>query len=114
MAKVSFAYIWHPLRFAATGHVIRSKRVHKWVGRGRGHFCDTVPCEKPLVVSGHKFKAGQTVHYMSGPYASSWRGGVFKIMQLLPPQGATTNNRIKSADEPYDRVVKENELDRAS
>jgi hypothetical protein len=64
-------------------------------------------------VSDHKFKVGQTVHYTSGPYPSSWRGGVFKIMQLLPPQGGDYQYRIKSADEPYDRVVKESELDRA-
>jgi len=42
-------------------------------------------------VSGHKFKVGQTVHYTSGPYGSGWRGGMFNIMQLLPPQGGTTN-----------------------
>ena len=58
-------------------------------------------------VSDHKFKVGQTVHYTSGPYPSSWRGGVFKIMQLLPPQGGDYQYRIKNADEPYDRVVKE-------
>jgi hypothetical protein len=63
-------------------------------------------------VSGHKFKVGQTVHYTSEPYGSGWCGGVFNIM-LLPPQGGDYQYRIKSADEPYDRVVKEGELDRA-
>ena len=73
-----------------------------------------VPLQEALGddVSGHKFKVGQSVHYTSGPYGSSWRGGVFKIMQLLPPQGGECQYRIKSADEPYDRVVKESELDR--
>jgi hypothetical protein len=40
-------------------------------------------------------------------------GGVFKIMQLLPAEGGNYQYRIKSADEPHDRVVKESELDRA-
>ncbi len=64
-------------------------------------------------VGGHKFEVGQTVYYTSGPYRSGWYGGVFKIMQLLPPQGGDYQYRIKSADEPHDRVVKESELDRA-
>jgi hypothetical protein len=84
------------------------------VGRARAHF--VIPCRGKALgddVSGHKFKVGQTVHYTSGPYRSSWRGGVFKIMQLLPPQGGDYQYRIKSAGEPYDRVVIENELDRA-
>ena len=42
-------------------------------------------------MSDHKFKIGQTVYYTSGPYPSSWRGGVFKIMQLLPRRAVTTN-----------------------
>ena len=66
-----------------------------------------------MIIRTHRFKVGQTVHYTSGPYRSSWRGGVFKIMQLLPPQGGDYQYRIKSADEPHDRVVKESELDRA-
>jgi hypothetical protein len=65
-------------------------------------------------VSDHKFEVGQAVHYMPGPYRSTWRGGFFKIMQLLPPQDGDYQYRIKSADEPHDRVVKESELDRAT
>jgi hypothetical protein len=34
-------------------------------------------------------------------------------MQRLPPQGGDYQYRIKSADEPYDRVAKESELERA-
>ena len=50
------------------------------------------------------------MHFTSGACPSSWRDGVFKIMQLLPPQGDDYQYRIKSAEEPYDRVVKEHEL----
>jgi hypothetical protein len=64
-------------------------------------------------VSDHKFKVGQAVHYTSGPYRSNWRGGIFKIVQLLPAQDGDCQYRIKNSDEPHDRVVKEGELDRA-
>jgi hypothetical protein len=37
---------------------------------------------------------------------------VFKIMQLLPAQGADYQYRIKNAEEPHDRVVKESDFDR--
>ena len=40
-------------------------------------------------------------------------GGVFTIMQRLPPEGGDNQYRIKSADEPFDRVVKESELETA-
>jgi hypothetical protein len=38
---------------------------------------------------------------------------VLKITQRLPPQGGDFQYRIKSANEPHDRVVKESELERA-
>jgi hypothetical protein len=38
---------------------------------------------------------------------------VFTIMQRLPPEGGDNQYRIKSADEPFDRVVKESELETA-
>jgi hypothetical protein len=60
-------------------------------------------------VSDHKFKIGQTVFYSSGPYG---RGGVYKVMQLLPPTGDDRQYRIKSAVEPHERVAKESELNR--
>ena len=64
-------------------------------------------------VSDHKFRVGQEVYCTSAPHGSGWRGGVFKIMQLLPAEGGNYQYRIKSADQPHDRVVKESELDRA-
>ena len=64
-------------------------------------------------VSDHKFKVGQTVYYVPGPFGRGERGDVFKIMQHLPPQGGEYQYRIKSANEPYDRVAKESELERA-
>jgi hypothetical protein len=60
-------------------------------------------------VSDHKFKIGQSVFYTSGPYG---RGGVYKITQLLPPEGDDRQYRIKSAEEPHERVAMESQLNR--
>ena len=63
-------------------------------------------------MSSHRFKVGQTVFYTSA--VGSGRGrAVFTIMQQLPPEGGDNQYRIKSADEPFDRVVKESELETA-
>ena len=60
----------------------------------------------------HKFKIGQTVHYTSGPYGRATAGGIYKVTQLLPPEGDDHQYRIKSANEPHERVVKESQLAR--
>ena len=55
----------------------------------------------------HKFKVGQLVHYLrrGGAY------GVYQVTQLLPPaEDETFQYRIKNANEPHERVVKEHEL----
>jgi len=65
---------------------------------------------KKPTVSSHRFKVGQTVFYTPGV---SGRSGVFTIMQRLPPESSDNQYRIKSADEPFDRVVKESELETA-
>ena len=65
-------------------------------------------------MSEHKFKIGQTVHYTSGPYGRGGAAGVYKVTQLLPPEGDDRQYRIKSANEPHERVAKESQLDRAS
>jgi hypothetical protein len=56
-------------------------------------------------LSDHKFQVGQLVRYTS--YGAS---GVYKITQLLPPVGDEPQYRIKSEDEPHERVVKESVL----
>jgi hypothetical protein len=57
-------------------------------------------------VSGHKFKIGQLVYYLSREAAS----GVYQVTQLLPPEGEAFQYRIKSANEPHERMAKEHEL----
>jgi hypothetical protein len=61
-------------------------------------------------MSGHKFKIGQLVNY----HGRERTPGVYQITQLLPPEGDTFQYRIKSRNEPHERVVKENELERAA
>ena len=63
-------------------------------------------------VSDHKFKVGQTVSYTIGPFGRASMIDIYKITQLLPPQGEDQQYRIKSANEPHERVAKESELAR--
>jgi len=64
-------------------------------------------------VSSHKFRIGQSVNYTSGPFGVGSGSGVYKITQLLPPEGDDFQYKIKSAAEPHERVAKESQLDRA-
>jgi hypothetical protein len=70
-------------------------------------------CSTEINLSDHRFKVGQSVLYTSGPYGGG-TGGVYKITQLLPPEGDDRQYRIKSASEPHERVVKESQLNRDS
>ena len=60
----------------------------------------------------HRFKVGQSVNYMPGPRSQAGSSGVYKITQLLPPEGEELRYRIKNADEPHERVAKETDLKR--
>ena len=65
-------------------------------------------------MDGHKFKVGQSVSFTSGPFGRGGTNGIYKVTQLLPPEGGDYQYRIKNAAEPHERVVKESELDRVS
>ena len=54
-------------------------------------------------MSGHKYKTGQLVDYLRRERAS----GVYKITQLLPPEGEAFQYRIKNVKEPHERIAKE-------
>jgi hypothetical protein len=64
-------------------------------------------------VSSHRFKIGQSVNYTSGPFGVGSGSGIYKITQLLPPEGDDLQYKIKSAGEPHERVAKESQLDYA-
>jgi hypothetical protein len=57
-------------------------------------------------VSRRKFKIGQLVNYLGRERAA----GVYQVTQLLPPEGAALQYRIKNANEPHERTAKEHEL----
>lgn len=50
-------------------------------------------------VSGHKYNLGRRR-----------ASGVYKITQLLPPEGEAFQYRIKNVKEPHERIAKEYEL----
>lgn len=62
----------------------------------------------------HKFKVGQTVNYTPGPFGRGEAGNIYKVTRLLPLEGDDCQYRIKSDDEPHERVVKESQLQRAA
>ena len=43
-------------------------------------------------------------------HAAERASGVYKITQLLPPEGEAFQYRIKNVNEPHERVAKESEL----
>ncbi len=66
-------------------------------------------------MSEHKFKVGQSVNFTTGPFGrGGGASGVYKITHLLPSEGDDRQYRIKSANEPHERVVKESQLNRVS
>jgi hypothetical protein len=57
----------------------------------------------------HKYKLGQSVSLTSGVFGRGSANGIYKV---LPPEGDDYQYRIKNADEPHERVVKESQLSR--
>jgi hypothetical protein len=60
----------------------------------------------------HRYRSGQTVRLCRSPYRSSATGD-YKIIRQLPSNGSDLEYRIKSLLEPYERVVKESDLEKA-
>jgi hypothetical protein len=58
----------------------------------------------------HKFSVGQKVEMM--PEHGFAPRGVFDVVRLLPLRDGEFEYRIKSVDEPHERVVKESLLRR--
>jgi hypothetical protein len=65
-------------------------------------------------LSDHRFKVGQSVNFTSGRGRLPGSSSVYKVTQVLPSEGSERLYRIKSADEPHERVAKETELERAT
>ncbi len=57
----------------------------------------------------HRFKVGDTVTLK--PAASrNVPGGVYEVIKVLPDRDGEREYRIKSANEPHERVARESEL----
>ncbi len=59
------------------------------------------------------FSSGQTVRLVRKLSLRAAAEGEFKVIRALPDDGGETQYRIKSAQEPHDRVVKESDLQAA-
>ena len=66
-----------------------------------------------ISVSAHKFRIGESVHLTAGVFARGGAGAVYKVTQLLPSDGDEQQYRIKSANEPHERVAKQSQLEPA-
>ena len=58
----------------------------------------------------HKFKVGQTVDFSPGRGTMASMSRLYKIVQLLPPEGGQFLYRIKGNSEPFERIAGERDL----
>jgi hypothetical protein len=61
----------------------------------------------------HKYHVGQTVYFTAGSTSRPGASGTYTVVKLLPSDGDDNQYRIKSSGEPFERVAKESQLDRA-
>jgi hypothetical protein len=62
----------------------------------------------------HRYKAGQRVRFFPGLANRNAAGGTYEVMRQLPiGDDGEHRYRIKNTNEHYERVAKENELQRA-
>jgi hypothetical protein len=60
----------------------------------------------------HKFRNGQHVNLLP-PMSRHASGGVYEVTKKLPERAGEYEYRIKSSNEPHERVVRESELSKA-
>lgn len=59
----------------------------------------------------HKYAVGETVYFTSGMIGRANGSGNYRIVRLLPSDGDEFQYRIKKADDAYERVAKESQLE---
>jgi hypothetical protein len=64
------------------------------------------------MLKSHKYQVGQTVCFVSRPIGHMAANDIYQIVKLLPSDGDDYQYRIKSANEAFERVAKESQLDR--
>ena len=60
----------------------------------------------------HKFHIGETVQ-LTPSIRRKASGGVYEVTKKLPERAGEYEYRIKSINEPHERVVRESELNKA-
>jgi hypothetical protein len=65
-------------------------------------------------VLAHKFRVGDNVHIIAGLLGRGDAGGTYKVVRVLPTEGDEQQYRIKSPNEPHERVAKQSQLERAA
>ena len=58
----------------------------------------------------HKFKVGDVVAFIPAVSRLYVPGGVYEVIKVLPDPNGEREYRIKSANEPHERVARESEL----
>lgn len=58
----------------------------------------------------HKFKVGQSVHFIGGMQYTSNVRGTYKIVRLLPSETEDCQYRIQSTGDGHERVVRQSEI----
>jgi hypothetical protein len=59
----------------------------------------------------HKFNVGQTVQFQpSEGFPRTTAGGLYDVTRQLPERNGEFEYRVKSRNEPHERIVKESEL----
>src|SRR5229473_6383012 len=64
-----------------------------------------------IALKEHKFEIGQTVYFTSRPIGHMAANSTYQVVKLLPSDGADYQYRIKSANEAFERVARESQLE---
>jgi hypothetical protein len=63
-------------------------------------------------VPGHKFHIAETVQLLP-PISRHASGGVYVVTKKLPESAGEYEYRVKSINEPHERLVRESELEKS-
>ena len=64
-----------------------------------------------IALKEHKFQIGQSVYFTSRPIGHMAANSTYQVVKLLPSDGADYQYRIKNANEAFERVVRESQLE---
>jgi hypothetical protein len=62
-------------------------------------------------IADHRFGVGRMVHFKQGSPMRNIAGGDYKVLGQLPARDGEFQYLVKSNREPYDRVIRESEVE---